>query len=110
MLRDVSAEEFGRAMADSVAERSSASSFLPPADDLRRVGTSIAAQARGLRKGDRLTMDWVPGVGAVIELNKKPLLAPIADRSFYSALLGVWLGARPTDPALKGKLLGRAPT
>jgi len=110
MLRDVSGEEFGRAMADSVAEHAGSSSTAAPIDNgVLRVGLSIAAQARGLRKGDRLTMDWVPGVGAVIELNQKPLIAPVADQRFYTALLSVWLGAKPADPALKTKLLGRAP-
>jgi len=109
MLRDVSGEEFGRAMADSVAEHGDGSSAAPLDNGVLRVGLSIAAQARGLRKGDRLTMDWVPGVGAVIELNQRPLIAPIPDKRFYTALLSVWLGAKPSDPALKTKLLGRAP-
>jgi hypothetical protein len=106
MLRDVSGEEFGRAMADSAAD--SAPSRLD--HGVLQVGLRIAAKARGLRKGDRLTMDWVPGVGAVIELNQKPLIEPVADRDFYNALLNIWLGARPADPALKTRLLGRAPT
>lgn len=105
MLRDVSGEEFSRALADSAQDP------MPARLDrgVLQVGMSIAAKARGLRKGDRLTMDWVPGTGAVIELNQKPLIEPIADRNFYNALLGIWLGARPADPALKKRLLGHAP-
>jgi hypothetical protein len=53
-----------------------------------------------------LTLDWVPGVGAVVALNRKPLAAPLRSRAVYDALLLVWLGEKPTDPALKASLLG----
>ena len=53
-----------------------------------------------------LTLDWVPGVGAVVALNRKPLAAPLRSRAVCDALLLVWLGETPTDPALKASLLG----
>lgn len=109
MLRDVSGEEFSRALADSVPGHAGDPVSTPLDTGVLRVGMRIAAQARGLRKGDRLTMDWVPGVGAVIELNQKPLIDPVPDKRFYAALLGVWLGAKPTDASLKTRLLGRSP-
>ena len=75
------------------------------AGEVVETGTKVG----GLRKGDRLTLDWVPGVGTVVALNQKPLLAPIADRSVYNALLNVWLGAKPADSSLKTRLLGLSP-
>jgi Chalcone isomerase-like len=101
MLRDVSGADFSQALADSPAATQESG--------LLQIGMRIAAQPRGLRKGDKLTLDWVPGVGTVIELNQRPLTQPIADRSFYNALLNVWLGVKPTDPSLKPKLLGASP-
>jgi Chalcone isomerase-like len=102
MLRDVSGEDFSQALAESPAAKGQTG--------LMQVGMTIAAQPRGLRKGDRLTLDWVPGTGTVIELNERPLTRPIGDRNFYNALLNVWLGATPADPSLKPKLLGNSPT
>lgn len=109
MLRDVSGAEFAQAMAESVAKQIADPGAEPVDGGLLKVGTTIAAQPRGLRKGDRLTLDWVPGVGAVIALNQKPLMAPIADRGVYNALLNVWLGARASDTSLKTRLLGLSP-
>jgi hypothetical protein len=102
MLRDVSGEDFSRALAESPAAKVESG--------LMQVGMTIAAQPRGLQKGDRLTLDWVPGIGTVIELNERPLTQPIADKNFYNALLNVWLGAKPIDSSLKTKLLGASPT
>ncbi len=109
MLRDVSGAEFAQAMAESVAKQAADPGAAPVDGGLLKVGMTIAAQPRGLRKGDRLTLDWVPGVGTVVALNQKPLLAPIADRSVYNALLNVWLGAKPADSSLKTRLLGLSP-
>jgi hypothetical protein len=100
MLRDVSGDEFAHAVADSLASRDE------KPERLLRLTKAISARPNGLRKGDTLTLDWVPGVGAVIELNKKPLVEPLLDKSFYNTLLNVWLGTKPADPSLKSKLLG----
>jgi hypothetical protein len=102
MLRDVSGEDFSQALAESPAATAESG--------LMQVGMTIAAQPQGLRKGDKLTLDWVPGTGTVIELNERPLTRPIADKNFYNALLNVWLGAKPIDSSLKPKLLGTSPT
>jgi hypothetical protein len=109
MLRDVSGAEFSEAMAESVSRQIADAGAAPPENGLVHVGMTIASQPRGLRKGDHLTLDWVPGIGTVIELNQKPLTAPIADRSVYNALLNVWLGAKPADTSLKTRLLGLSP-
>jgi hypothetical protein len=41
-----------------------------------------------------------------VALNRKPLAAPLRSRAVCDALLLVWLGEKPTDPALKASLLG----
>lgn len=108
MLRDVSGEDFNEAImnfvsaeADEIQAKSMGHMLL--------LGKAIGSRPGGLRKGDTLTMDWVPGTGTVIELNKKPLTEPMRDIAFYNALLNIWLGDKPADPALKTKLLGRPP-
>jgi hypothetical protein len=108
MLRDVSGEEFRQAMMDSLPAHGDRLGGAPTvAAGMMQLGMSIASRPNGLRKGDTLTLDWIPEVGTVVELNKRPLLEPILDRGVYNALLNIWLGASPADPSLKSKLLGR---
>lgn len=105
-LRDISGDDFSEAvMSDLSPERFASAEVL---GQLLRLAEAITRQPNGLRKGDVLTLDWVPGVGAVVALNRKPLTAPMPDRAVYDALLMVWLGEKPTDPSLKAKLLGGA--
>lgn len=108
MLRDVSGEDFNEAIINFVSTEAG-SMQAKSIDHVMLLGKAIASQPKGLRKGDTLTMDWVPGTGTVIELNKKPLVEPMRDIAFYNALLNIWLGDKPADPALKTKLLGRPP-
>jgi len=107
MLRDVSGEEFDEKVMRYV---SADGGVLQPGvtAHMLELANAISSQPQGLRKGDRLTLDWVPGTGTVIELNKKPLTEPIPEMAFYNALLNIWLGEKPADPALKARLLGSA--
>lgn len=107
MLRDVSGAEFN----DELRQYAIAESASIPAhilDNMVRLGQAIDRQSNGLRKGDTLTLDWVPGTGTMVELNNKPLTAPLRDIAFYKALLNIWLGDKPADSRLKMKLLGQA--
>jgi hypothetical protein len=105
LLRDVSGGDFEERVLHSVSGEGNTT----PAEIAARMlqlAKTISAQPQGLRKGDTLTLDWVPGTGTVIELNRKRLADPVPDIAFYNALLNIWIGDKPTDPALKAKLLG----
>ena len=107
MLRDVSGSDFNDELRQyAVAEGASTPAHI--LDNMLRLGQAIDRQSNGLRKGDTLTMDWVPGTGTMVELNNKPLTAPLHDIAFYKALLNIWLGDKPADSRLKMKLLGQA--
>jgi len=108
MLRDVSGEEFDEAVTRSKTD--GGDDGQPPriAAQMAQLAKAVSSQPGGLRKGDLLTMDWVPGTGTVVELNKKPLTEPLRDIAFYNALLNIWLGDKPADPLLKTRLLGRS--
>lgn len=110
MLRDVDAEEFDdavlRFMADDANRGDEAKARI--AQQMAQLGAAIARQPGGLRKGDLLTLDWVPGTGTVVELNKRALIPPPRDIAFYNALLNIWIGDKPADPLLKTRLLGRS--
>ncbi|MBC7404880.1 MAG: chalcone isomerase family protein [Cytophaga sp.] len=59
----------------------------------------------GMKKGDILTIDWVPGTGVVSQYNGKKLGETIPDPNFYNAVLKIWLGNHPADEPLKHKML-----
>ena len=106
MLRDVSGEDFGHALAESASDSGEGRSRGDASAEVMKVAMRISERISGFRERDRLTLDWVPGVGATIDLNRRALVDPIDDRNFYNALLKVWLGEKPVDPRLKAQLLG----
>jgi hypothetical protein len=59
----------------------------------------------GLKKGDTLDTDWLPGIGAQTYLNGKKVGDVLPDITFYNSVLRIWLGDKPADSSLKAKLL-----
>lgn len=106
LLRDVPGEDFSKLVMEYAQEHHQNLGALATTR-LLQLSRAIAQDGGGLRKGDLLTMDWVPGTGVVVELNRRPLIEPLGDAAFYNLLLGIWLGEKPADPALKSKLLGQ---
>lgn len=106
MLRDVGGDEFTSGVTSAFDDGEEAGpQRVRFAGHLARLGDALSGQGRGLRRGDTVTIDWVPGTGTVIALNGRPVGTPIRDNGFYTALLKVWLGERPADSALKRRLL-----
>ena len=106
MLREISGEEFADAIKDFLAE--SVDQFSPHVlGQVRSLCHAITQLPAGLPKGSLLTIDWVPGTGAVVELNRERLVKPSNDVAFFNALLNVWLGEKPLDPSIKANLLGQ---
>lgn len=58
-----------------------------------------------LRKGDRVDIDMLPGVGTQVWVNGD-LRGKVVGDDFARALLHVWLGKHPADADLKQALLG----
>jgi hypothetical protein len=56
-------------------------------------------------KGDRYSLDYIPGTGTKITKNEK-LKGIIPGVDFKNALLEIWLGNFPADSGLKKGLLG----
>lgn len=106
MLRDVDADTFNDMLTEYANGKGG--TLQPQVIDLMlHLARLIASQPHGLRSGDVLTFDWVPGIGTVVELNQKAVTEPLRGVSFYHALLDIWLGEKPADQGLKTKLLGR---
>lgn len=95
--------------AEKIAEgwRAGFEANLSPAD-LARLTTRLQqfnALFPALRKGDHVYMDYVPGAGTRLTINKERRGA-IAGEDFFHALLQVWIGKQPADTGLKSGLLG----
>lgn len=107
-LRDISNEDFGRAFMSGIQKNSDKAEKAKMIMQLQRFGEMFAAIPE-LRKGDVLTVDWVPGTGTVININGKKSADPYPDIAFYNAILKIWLGDSPADSRLKPLLLGEKP-
>lgn len=106
LLRDVSAEDFRSAITDRLSRDDGMPERTTLEGPAQRLVQAVGRKPRGLRKGDVLTLDWVPGTGTVVELNQQPLIEPVRGSAFYGALLAVWLGEQAADTALRAQLLG----
>jgi len=105
MARDVSSDAFGNAFMEGFKDNTSVAERNAIASQVTKFG-EMFAMVPGLKKGDVLHLDWVPGVGTQCELNGKKLGETVPDLAFYNALLRIWLGDDPVDRSLKPALLG----
>ncbi len=67
----------------------------------------MAVFSDGLKKGDEIAFDYLPGQGTYIRMNGHTK-AVIPGEDFYHALLRLWLGPKPASQGLKRDLLGSA--
>ncbi|APA70797.1 chalcone isomerase family protein [Janthinobacterium sp. 1_2014MBL_MicDiv] len=105
MLRDVSSDELGQAFMQGLKRSSD------QADRTRLLGQTMQFGAMfemvpGLKKGDILTVDWLPEEGTLCRLNGKQVGDKVPELAFYNALLKIWIGAHPADTVLRAHLLG----
>jgi len=58
------------------------------------------------RKGDRISIDYIPGSGTEVRINDE-WRGRIEGNDFFRALLKVWLGPEPVSRKLRDAMLGR---
>jgi hypothetical protein len=105
MARDISSEDFGKAFMEGLNDNVDRAEKSRIVSQIGKFG-EIFAMVDGLKKGDVLHLDWIPGTGTVCELNGKKLGTTMPDIAFYNAILRIWLGDKPVDRSLKPALLG----
>jgi hypothetical protein len=105
MARDLSTDSFGDAFMEGLKENTTVAERSALATHVNKFGQMFAA-VPGLKKGDVMNLDWIPGVGTQCELNGKKVGEVVPDVAFYNALLRIWLGEHPADRSLKPALLG----
>lgn len=101
MLRDLEKAKITDAIADGIEKNSKAA--LPALKDRLE---KLKGAVPDLKKGDDLTITYVPGKGTQVQSKAGEALT-LEGKDFADALFGVWLGAKPVDGDLKDGMLGK---
>lgn len=103
-LRELTSDDFGMAFMKGLNENVGPEERTKLLPQTKAFG-EMFAQFPGLKKGDELIVDWVPGVGSQATLNGKKVGEVLPDLAFFNAIMRIWIGDKPADPTLKPKLL-----
>lgn len=106
LLRDVSAEDFVGALRSGLQANHSEEEFSALKPQTQQFSDTLVA-VKKVKKGTPVLIDFLPGTGTRITISGQTQGKDIAGESFYNALLKIWLGNKPVQDDLKGKLLGR---
>lgn len=107
MLREVTADDFGNAFMSGINNNSNTAEKAKIVTQISKFGEMFAL-LEGLKKGDTLDLDWVPGQGTTCYLNGKRIGEITPGIEFNNAVVKIWLGDKPADASLKPKLLAAA--
>lgn len=105
MLRDVSSDQFGQSFMDGLNHNNTKAEKTKIVGQMIKFGEMFASIPE-LKKGDMVSLDWVPNVGTFSTLNGKRTADVYPDVAFFNALLKIWLGDKPAYEPLKNQLLG----
>ena len=105
MMRDVDSDEFGQLFIKAMNNNSDKAEKAKYFTQKVKFGDMFASLGK-VKKGDVVTLDWIPGTGTVSSVNGKPQGEVLPDVGFYNAVLRIWLGDKPADSSLKPQLLG----
>lgn len=105
VLRELTSEEFGKAFMAGMNDNTDQVERGKIVPQTKQFGEMFAA-IPALKKGDTLTVDWIPNSGTQVALNGKNVGTVLPDVAFYNAILRIWLGDKPVDTSLKPALLG----
>lgn len=105
-VREIGSEELGRLFIKGIKANTPNEEYTRIVASVMRM-SQIFYEARRMKVGEVINMDWVPGKGTVISIRDVPVGEPFPESEFYSALLRIWLGQDPADWQLKDALLGK---
>ena len=106
LLREVTGDDLGQAFIAGITANTDKAERSKFVNQLAQFGEAFVNIPQG-KKGDIITVDWVPDTGTVMTYNGKPIGEPMKDIAFYNAVLKIWLGEKPVDSTLKPQLLGK---
>lgn len=104
-LRELSGDALGVAMVQGMQDNAPAAERAKLINHMTLLSKVFADEPK-VAPGSTLTIDLLPGRGAVLTLNGRQMVEPIADPLFFPAAARIWLGPRPVDFILKDALLG----
>lgn len=103
--REINSDEFGQLFITSMNKNSTKEEKAKVINQTTKFGEMFAA-LEPVKKGDVVTLDWVPGQGTVSTLNGKKIGETLPDIAFYNAVSRIWLGDSPAQENVKRALLG----
>jgi hypothetical protein len=107
MLRDLTSQQ----LSDALSEGFAANNAPPDQERYKAQLAELLAIMNALeqaKKGEVVTLDYVPDSGTRVLVNGDAKGKAIPDEGFYRAVLRIWLGDRPVDADLKKGLLGQS--
>ncbi|PIL39940.1 lipoprotein transmembrane [Massilia psychrophila] len=107
MMREISSDDFGQSFMTGLNNNIDKAEKSRYVTQISKFGEMFGT-IDGLKKGDVLHIDWIPGAGTQCELNGKKIGETLPDVNYYNAVLKIWLGDKPADSALKPALMGQA--
>jgi len=108
LVKDVSTQEFVKAIDKGVRRNSSEAELAAVAERVKHFNATIGEIGR-VKKGDVLVIDYVPAQGGtVLTVNGKVWGKPIEGHDFYTAFLKVFIGDHNSDGKLRTGLLGQS--
>ena len=110
MLRETTGKEMGDLLAQGLIGNSSDEDLANLIPEIMELGTLIAERGT-LRQGDSFQIDWTATSGTTITViqhgSRKPVIEVFAKPELIGAMMRMWIGEHPADPALKAALLGQ---
>lgn len=111
MLTEASANDFAGLLAQGLVANSSEAELVSLTPALFGLG-ELFGEHQKLAAGDVFQLDWAEATGMTASIRKNGAAEAYAVKSFeqpglFGAMLRLWLGDQPADPALKSALLGQ---
>lgn len=102
--REINSDEFGQLFITSMNKNSTKEEKAKVINQTTKFGEMFAA-LEPVKKGDIVTLDWIPGQGTSSTLNGKKIGETLPDIAFYNAVTRIWIGDMPAQESVKRALL-----
>lgn len=102
--REINSDEFGQLFIKGMNANSTKEEKAKVINQTTKFGEMFAA-LEPVKKGDVVTLDWIPGQGTVSTLNGKKISETLPEINFFNAVLRIWVGDSPVQENIKRALL-----